>query len=412
MGVGAHLHRVVALPLVHEHVHVAHDRVADLVAGFSQQVDRSHVGHLVHRRGERDVGAGQGGHTRAPYSAGDHHLLHLEPTAVGHHGADARPPERRPRNLQPGDFGVVQHREHALGQGPLAHDGARPYRVHHRHARHVEAALDHLAVDERDPGHHLVGGEQLRLDAPGAGRGHAPPQLLHALLGARHLHPAAGGVDPQRLILALALQGQQRDLAVVIGRKDEVGGVAGGAARVGQRPLVDQHQLVHPSSANWATRPVADDAGADYRDLRARRHYTGIRYRMLTHGCHLWELADARQARLRHARDGCAWPLRIGMPRHRGDRDSVLPAASVRSSAFIRRLPSMLGGSAWRFSTTERTASFVIQGLKRRSASSSTLWNSNPASAPLRPRASPGGSGVQPTSAAWRTIGTGRRRLL
>ena len=57
------------------------------------------------------------------------------------------------------------------------------------------------------------------------------------------------------------------------------------------------------------------------------------------------------------------------------------------------------------FSTTERTASSVNQGLKRRSDSSSTPRNSISASPPLMARASLGGSGVQPTSAAWRTIG-------
>ena len=57
------------------------------------------------------------------------------------------------------------------------------------------------------------------------------------------------------------------------------------------------------------------------------------------------------------------------------------------------------------FSTTERTASPVIQGLKRCSASSSTPRNSSPASPPRIARASEGDSDVHPTSAAWRTIG-------
>ena len=70
--------------------------------------------------------------------------------------------------------------------------------------------------------------------------------LLHALLGARHLDPAAGGVHPERLVLALALQRQHRDLAAVVGGEDEVGRVAGGAAGIGQRPLVDQHQILPP----------------------------------------------------------------------------------------------------------------------------------------------------------------------
>ena len=78
---------------------------------------------------------------------------------------------------------------------------------------------------------------------------------------------------------------------------------------------------------------------------------------------------------------------------------------SPRSHCSIRRLPSMVGGSAWMFSTTERTASSVIQGLKRCSVSSRTPRNSSPASPPRMARASDGDSGVQPISAAWRTIG-------
>ena len=78
---------------------------------------------------------------------------------------------------------------------------------------------------------------------------------------------------------------------------------------------------------------------------------------------------------------------------------------SPRTQDSICRLPSMVGGSAWRFSTTERMALSVIQGLNRRSAPSSWPWNSGPDSPPLSTRASRGDSGVQPTSAAWPTIG-------
>ena len=274
MGIRTHLHRLVALALVHEHVHVAHDRVADFVAGPAHQVDRAQVRHLVHRRGKRNIGAGHGGDARAPHAAGDHHLRCLDGAAVGRHGANARTPERAALHLQPGHLGVVQHGQHALGQRAFAHDGAGLDRVHHRHGRRVEAALDHVAVDERHPGHHLVRGEQLGLDPPGARRGHAPAQLLHALLGARHLDPAAGSVHPQRLVLALALQRKHRDLAVVIGGEDEVGGVAGGAAGIGQRPLVDQHQLVPPQLRKVPHQAVADNAGADHHDPGAPRHYT------------------------------------------------------------------------------------------------------------------------------------------
>ena len=101
-----------------------------------------------------------------------------------------------------------------------------------------------------------------------ARRGHASAQFLHALLGARHLDPAAGGVHPQILVLALAVpaasaQRQHGDLAVVIGGEDEVRRVPGGAARIGQRPGTTRAAAVsistsssHPSSARCPTRQL------------------------------------------------------------------------------------------------------------------------------------------------------------
>ena len=113
------------------------------------------------------------------------------------------------------------------------HDGARAHRVDHRHARRVEAAQDHVAVHELRLRDDLGGREQFGLDAPGACRRHPPAQFFTAGLGARHLDPAAHCVDAERGILALALKGQHRDLAVVFGGKDKVRRVAGGAAGVG-----------------------------------------------------------------------------------------------------------------------------------------------------------------------------------
>ena len=60
MGAGTDLHRLVALPLVHERVHVAHDRIADLVSGPVEEVvgpDRPSGA----RRGEQDRCAGHRG---------------------------------------------------------------------------------------------------------------------------------------------------------------------------------------------------------------------------------------------------------------------------------------------------------------------------------------------------------------
>ena len=78
---------------------------------------------------------------------------------------------------------------------------------------------------------------------------------------------------------------------------------------------------------------------------------------------------------------------------------------SPRSQASISRLPSIVGAIASSRSTTARMESPVIQGLNRPSASSSSSRNSSPASPPRLWRASCGGSGVQPISAAWRIMG-------
>ena len=225
----------------------------------------------MHCRGERDRRAGQRGETRTPDAARDHHLLHLDRTARSHHGADPRAAEGRARHLQAGDLGVVQHGEHASPLRPLAHDGARTDRVDHRHARRVEAAQDHVAVHERRLRDDLDGREQLGLDAPGARGCHPPAQFLPARLGARHLDPAARGIDAERGILALALQGQHRDLAIVIGGKDEVRRVAGGSAGIGQRPLVDQQQVLPPELRQMLDQAIADDPGADHGDRGPRR---------------------------------------------------------------------------------------------------------------------------------------------
>ena len=271
MRVGAHLHRSVALALVHERVHVAHDGVADLVAGAEQEFDRAEVGHLVHRGCERGGGAGHGGDARAPDAAGDNRVVDLDGPAGRRNGADTRTPEGHGVHFETGHLGLIQDREHAPGQGPLAHDRARPDRVDDGHARRVEAAEDDVRVDERDPGDDFRRLQQLALDAPHTRRGHAPAQLLHALFGARDLDPPAGRVDAQRLVLALALERDQRNFASVIGREDEVGRVARGPAGVGKRAHLDQHQVVPAEPRQVLDQAVADDAGADDGDFGSGR---------------------------------------------------------------------------------------------------------------------------------------------
>ncbi len=198
VGVGSHLHGTRRLPLVHEGVHVPHDRVADLVAGLGQDRNRSHVDHLMHGRRERDRGPGHRRDHRRPHPAGHHHVFALDAAAVGHHG-----PHPAVLDLEIEDLGVGEHRQRLQGLGPLTEDRARPQGIHHRHRGGIEATHDHRLVDERDLLFDLGRGEQLGFDAPGRGRAHPASQLLHPLLGPGHLDAPAGGVDAHLLVLTL-----------------------------------------------------------------------------------------------------------------------------------------------------------------------------------------------------------------
>ncbi len=79
--VGPDLEPRALLALVHVDVHVAHDRVLDHARGLGEPGRRPDVDHLVHRRGERDRGAGHGGDQRAPDAAADDDRVGLDVTA-------------------------------------------------------------------------------------------------------------------------------------------------------------------------------------------------------------------------------------------------------------------------------------------------------------------------------------------
>ena len=91
VGVRADLHRAGGLALVAERVHVANDRVGDLLAALLQDVDRADIGHLMDRGREGDVGAGHRGDARAPHAAGDRDVLGLDAALVGHDRRHLRP---------------------------------------------------------------------------------------------------------------------------------------------------------------------------------------------------------------------------------------------------------------------------------------------------------------------------------
>ena len=121
-----------------------------------------------------------------------------------------------------------------------------------------------------------AGAHQLGLHVPVLRRAHAPPELFHSLLGAGYLDAAAGDVDPHLLVLALAVEGEHRHLFVVIDREDEVGGVAGRPAWIGQRSLVDLDDVAPSKLGEMANYRVADDAGADHHHAGTGGHITHV----------------------------------------------------------------------------------------------------------------------------------------
>ncbi len=274
VGVGADLHGAGRLPLVAEGVHVPHDGVADLIVGLGQHVDGADVGHLVHGGDQRNVGVGHVGHLVGPHAAGDDHVVALDPALVGEHGLHLAPAvdiDVAVLGLDVEDLGIGEDLQRALVHGLLAHHSAGLERVDHRHRRAVEAALDHLYIDEGNQLLDLGRGEQRGIDPPGGGRCHAALQFVHALVGAGHLD--AAGVDAEAEIPELvgALHTEQSHLLVVIDREDEVGGVTGGTAGVGQRALVDEDHVGPTEIGQVADHTIADDAGSDHDDLGAAR---------------------------------------------------------------------------------------------------------------------------------------------
>ena len=157
-------------------------------------------------------------------------------------------------------------------------------RIHARLVRSVgplepkperQLAEDDLVVDEGNVFFHLGRREQVRLDAPRRRRGHSPLEFVHALLGAGDFDTA--GVDRQVHVPVLvgALFAEQGHLFVVIHREDEVRGVAGRAAGVGQRTLVEKDHVGPPEPSEVADETVADDPGADHDDVGLLWHGVG-----------------------------------------------------------------------------------------------------------------------------------------
>ena len=256
--VRADLHVAAVLALVHVGVHVADDRVGDLAVRVGEQRDRADADHLVHGRGEREPGTGHPGDPRRPHAAADDHVVRLDLARAGGHRPDAAAVHRDAVHL-----GAGQHGERPGLLRALPHQRAGPQRVDHPDGREVRAAQDHRLVQVRHQLVHLTRGDQLGGDAPGLGLAAPPPQLDHPLRGAGHLDAAALREHAELLVLRGAVLGQLEHHPRVLDREDEVGRVAGGAARVRHRSLVHQDEVPPAQLRQVVHEAVADDAGPD-----------------------------------------------------------------------------------------------------------------------------------------------------
>ena len=223
VGIRAHFHRARRLPFVTECVHVANDRVADLALCFGKHVHRADVSHLVHGGHERDRCAGHVRDPVRPDTARNNDVFGLDPTLVGDDGRDLlETGAGLILSLDVKHFGVGEHLEPSLVDGLVAEQSAGVERVDDTDCRAVEAAEDHIVVDERDELFDLCWRQQLGVDAPCFRRRHTTIKLVHPLL-------RPGDLDATRVDAALdipvlvgALHTEQRHLLVVIDREDEV----------------------------------------------------------------------------------------------------------------------------------------------------------------------------------------------
>ncbi len=262
MRVGADLEALPVLALVHVRVHVAHDRVVDRRLRGEEARHRADVDHLVHRRRQRDGRARHARDPRRPHAARDHDDVGLEVAARRAHAAHATV-----LDVDAGHLGVREDLR-AFRLRLLAHERPEAERVDDCDGRRVEAAEEDRLVHERDELLDLRRrDESAAVDAPRLRRRHPAAQFLHPLLRARDLDPAALVQRAGVAVLAHRLERELRHLLRVVDREDEVGRVAGRAARVRKRPLVELDEIGDAELGEPAGEAVADDAAADDDDL-------------------------------------------------------------------------------------------------------------------------------------------------
>jgi len=158
----------------------------------------------------------------------------------------------------------------------LSHDGSCPQRIYNANRRGVKTAKDDAFVDKGNPFFDFGGGEQLGRDAPRFGRGHAPGQFLQACFRTGDFDPTTFGEHAHLLVLRHAVKGQLRHLFGMINGKDEVGGMTGGSAGIGQRAFVDQNDVTPAQASQVVGHAVANNARADNHDICGFREFTHV----------------------------------------------------------------------------------------------------------------------------------------
>ena len=232
VSIRAHLHRTGRLALVAERVHVADDRIANLVVGFSENVHRANVSHLVNGRDERNRCSSHVGDAVAPHATRNNDVVGFDPAAVGHDSADLLRSIRPVRCLNVFHLGVRKDLQHTLVHRFVTKESSGIERVDHRHRRAVEAAEDHIIVDERNEFLHFCWREQLGLDSPRFRAGHPAIEFVHSLLSSSNLDATRIDAAIEIAILVGALHAEQRHLLVVIDRENEVRRMTGATAGV------------------------------------------------------------------------------------------------------------------------------------------------------------------------------------
>ena len=200
--VRADLEACAVLPLVHEGIHVADDRILDLLARRGEARHRPDVDHLVNHRNERDVCAGHAREERAPDTAGDDDGLRLDRSSRRANATNAPA-----FDVEAGRLDVREDGETAICDRSFSHQRSCAYRVDDAHVGRVEPTDQDRRIDVR---HEILdlGRRQERcgLDAPRLRRSHPPAQFLQALLGPCDLDPATLRKDAELAVLADALE--------------------------------------------------------------------------------------------------------------------------------------------------------------------------------------------------------------